>query len=81
MGLFDLAGSVARGAVEVGEAIWQQKVSNDGFDAGLNGMPPRAYFGSPEYRSIYESAYKKGQDAAKARLLNALGKNLEGEPD
>jgi len=54
-----------------------QYISNDGFNAGINGRPPRAFFPSEEDREIYENGYKIGLEASQAKLLSTISRGIE----
>jgi hypothetical protein len=70
---------ILNGIVEAADAVWRQELSNEAFTAGLNGRPPRVIFGSDRYREVYNESYRKGQEAAQARLMSTISRRLEDE--
>lgn len=59
------------------DGVLMQAASNQAFEAGVKGDPPRAIFGAEMYREVYEKSYKLGQEAAKTNLVNTATRKLE----
>jgi len=74
MGIFK---SVANGAMQVIDMGFQQSISNEGFNAGLSGSPPRVIFGAERYRDVYNQSYRLGQESAKTNLVNTITNKIE----
>ncbi len=70
---------ILNGIVEAADAVWRQELSNQAFTAGLNARPPRVIFGSDRYREVYNESYRKGQEAAQARLMSTINNKIEGD--
>ena len=58
-------------------AVRVQQVSNEGFEDGSTGQPPRAVFGRDEFKEAYETSYKRGQQSATTNLSNTISKKLK----
>jgi tRNA U34 5-methylaminomethyl-2-thiouridine-forming methyltransferase MnmC len=54
----------------------KQLVSDRGFDDGLHGRPPKMW-SRDVVQELYDESYRRGQQAAKTRLLNRISNDDE----